>query len=870
MTLLVCNQTQIETVKTASVESIIQTRERADSYSVMIDDDDASRSIDRSFDNSNNSSTMMIDPISLQSQADNLLMKLNQASSNTSSTFTSSVSDETTTNGYNENNNGHQNYEDHNRTNGTTITTASKRMACVDNTNNTNPIIPSSFDSSTTCTSSIMHRDREHDLDNASSDSNSNSNSNNPLFDMYVQLKMKRQQMEEEEEEELQQQVCARQQQGPTGLVGPLVLSEGGGTTTGRDHNNQDCIIDATTKASSLLDADSSMSTSAISHMVMKSNDNFNEMMHTSLPTNFNWMNTNYNNTSSFCNFNPITDDGNDDIGNSFTGDLTTTCGTTDTTYNNNYSNSFAFNGNSTSNNGTSTSTSISNGNCNNDNNNFIANSHININNNNENNNFQQQQPAQIQLQDFSNLTTEQLREMIMIGTTEMTNLTTTNKRENSSDRGTCSSSSLDGSGIINSGIDNGSIGGNNNQLFAGSSISGRSNSTPVLHTRTSITASNNPFLQNLSVMDYRNKNIKISTTPSTGDGGGIGIGICGSSSSTANATFLSSTTYNNNSEQNQEEKDDDADPICCPQEQEQMMMMEQEESSSSAMVVADESATEISGMILAPWSEHASKLFSDLMEESREEERLKKVALRMKPKDKPKRPLSAYNLFFKEERNRILESENKNDDPATNLDSSSYSDSTGFESLAKVIGSRWQKLVAGNDDDDDEASRSKMAVYKTKASIDMERYKGEMNIWNLKNGRTTTNKNDKSKSRTTRRYSGGPRIRKTSNKGIRKIRNTNNKKNNSNVDMDLSSKPDVDRPLSSGHDDDYRHHQQQQQQHQERRKSTGEDFINNVVATRTPFKWGTLDPGLFQLTNTEAHNNDNNENEIELTLQEV
>jgi len=79
-----------------------------------------------------------------------------------------------------------------------------------------------------------------------------------------------------------------------------------------------------------------------------------------------------------------------------------------------------------------------------------------------------------------------------------------------------------------------------------------------------------------------------------------------------------------------------------------------------------------------------------------------------------------------------------------------------------------------------------------------------------------------------------------------KKKRNTNTKKNNSNnnnnsSNIDLSSKSDVHHPLS--------------------RKSTGGDFINNVVATRKSFNWQRLDPDLFEC---------NSDNENKLTVQEV
>jgi hypothetical protein len=92
------------------------------------------------------------------------------------------------------------------------------------------------------------------------------------------------------------------------------------------------------------------------------------------------------------------------------------------------------------------------------------------------------------------------------------------------------------------------------------------------------------------------------------------------------------------------------------------------------------------------------------------------------KPKNKPKRPLSAYNVFFKEERERILqeipnghdyvEQEEPNDKKRKALPHGKI----GFESLARTIGKRWKAL---NDED--------LVYYKEKAQVDMERYKKEM-----------------------------------------------------------------------------------------------------------------------------------------------
>jgi hypothetical protein len=104
------------------------------------------------------------------------------------------------------------------------------------------------------------------------------------------------------------------------------------------------------------------------------------------------------------------------------------------------------------------------------------------------------------------------------------------------------------------------------------------------------------------------------------------------------------------------------------------------------------------------------------------------------KPKDKPKRPLSAYNFFFKEEREKILKVVLA-EDPTTVQPDPEADDfleeehigrlkkeggKVSFEEMGKIIGQRWKNI------DPDRLSK-----YSEMAAEDTERYKTEMQAYN-------------------------------------------------------------------------------------------------------------------------------------------
>jgi hypothetical protein len=90
------------------------------------------------------------------------------------------------------------------------------------------------------------------------------------------------------------------------------------------------------------------------------------------------------------------------------------------------------------------------------------------------------------------------------------------------------------------------------------------------------------------------------------------------------------------------------------------------------------------------------------------------------KPKDMPKRPLSAYNLFFKSERQRIVSSATKGKPmPKTRRGKSL---GIGFAGMARNIAGKW-KIIPSAD---------KM-VFEEEARIEKARYRKEIAVWRSK-----------------------------------------------------------------------------------------------------------------------------------------
>jgi HMG (high mobility group) box len=107
----------------------------------------------------------------------------------------------------------------------------------------------------------------------------------------------------------------------------------------------------------------------------------------------------------------------------------------------------------------------------------------------------------------------------------------------------------------------------------------------------------------------------------------------------------------------------------------------------------------------------------------------------RKKPKGFPKRPLSGYNLFFKEERVKVLQESivEHSTDEGNAFGADSYRSKVSFQDLGKIIGKRWKSL--------NEESKRK---YDGLAEHDSGRYRNEMDMYNEAKRRRNEEKNQK------------------------------------------------------------------------------------------------------------------------------
>lgn len=114
--------------------------------------------------------------------------------------------------------------------------------------------------------------------------------------------------------------------------------------------------------------------------------------------------------------------------------------------------------------------------------------------------------------------------------------------------------------------------------------------------------------------------------------------------------------------------------------------------------------------------NDNAEDYDSKSRKKSKTRRRLGMASRPRKPKDMPRRPLSAYNIFFKSERAKMIQSSmasvSSGESPAGKL---------GFDLLAKTIGKRWKSI-----------SESDLAICKAESDKDMRRYKSEMQEYHM------------------------------------------------------------------------------------------------------------------------------------------